>query len=163
LIKHKGREIVKDIIDQLQDYANILINLKEKGVVRTFNSPVGDFAEWYVAQKFNLTLEHNSKAGYDAIDSKGVKYQIKARWIHEESKNANRRLSVIRNLEKKDFDILIGIIFDEDFGILEAYKIHIDNIIGLTNKNEYQNGHIITLTPKLWKDGIAEDITQILK
>jgi len=61
----------------LQLYGKILEELKTRKVIRTANSPVGDYAEWLVANKFGLKLMENSKKGYDAEDSEGIKYQIK--------------------------------------------------------------------------------------
>lgn len=42
-------------------YADILEELNCRNVVRTYNSPVGDYAEWLVAEKLDFVLEHNSK------------------------------------------------------------------------------------------------------
>ena len=62
-------------------YADILSELNARGVVRTYNSPVGDYAEWLVAEKMDLKLEKNSKKGYDAYNlSTDTRYQIKSRW-----------------------------------------------------------------------------------
>lgn len=46
-------------IDLMNQYAAILAELNERNVVRTYNSPVGDYAEWLVAEQLGLVLEHN--------------------------------------------------------------------------------------------------------
>jgi len=51
---------------------NMYAELNSRNVVRTYNSPVGDYAEWLVAEKFGFVLEHNSQKGYDALDPKHV-------------------------------------------------------------------------------------------
>ena len=61
-------------------YAAILAELNERNVVGTYNTPVGDYAEWLVAEKLGFVLEHNSQKGYDALDPKtGLHYQVKSR------------------------------------------------------------------------------------
>jgi hypothetical protein len=79
------------IRELLQYYADIIDELKRRKIVRTVNNPLGDYTEWLVAQKLNLTLSGNSTAGYDAVDMVGTRYQIKSRRVHPA--NASRQLS----------------------------------------------------------------------
>jgi hypothetical protein len=60
---------------------------------RTQNNPLKDHSEWLAAKSLNLDLANNSKADYDAIDTNGVKIQIKRRRIT--SKNKSTQLSAI--------------------------------------------------------------------
>lgn len=69
----------QEVFTLLQVYASILNRLNAGRIVRTYNSPVGDYAEWIVKETMNLILEPNSNAGYDAVDDTGIKYQIKSR------------------------------------------------------------------------------------
>lgn len=71
---------MEQILALMNQYAAVLITLNERGVIRTYNSPVGDFAEWLVSQKLGLRLEKNSARGLDATGSDGLRYQIKCRW-----------------------------------------------------------------------------------
>ena len=41
----------KSSIELMNMYADILEELNCRNVVRTYNSPVGDYAEWLVAEK----------------------------------------------------------------------------------------------------------------
>lgn len=92
-----------EVKQKLKEYALILSTLGNSGIVRTYNSPVGDFAEWLVSTKMNFKLEKNSQKGYDAWDPyTGVKYQVKSRWMHP-GKNS-RQLNVIRKYEDHQFD-----------------------------------------------------------
>lgn len=50
---------MEQILALMNQYAAVLITLNERGVIRTYNSPVGDFAEWLVSQKLGLRLEKN--------------------------------------------------------------------------------------------------------
>ena len=56
----------KSSVELMNLYAEILAELNRRNVVRTYNSPVGDYAEWLVAEKLGLVLEHDSQKGYDA-------------------------------------------------------------------------------------------------
>lgn len=54
----------KSTIELMNMYAQILTELKARNIIRTYNSPIGDYAEWLVSKKLGLTLERNSKKGY---------------------------------------------------------------------------------------------------
>lgn len=135
---------------------------KRLSAYRTYNSPVGDYAEWIVSTKLNLLLEKNSKKGYDAIDdASGIRYQIKSRWMHP-GKNS-RELNVIRNYEEKQFDYLIAVIFGNDFEVAEAYKVPHDVIGEYFLYKEHQNGVVVTLGSNFIQDTRGEDITYIFR
>jgi len=108
-------------IDLLRQYTAIIDELKDRGIVRTNNAPLGDFTEWLIAKKMNLELAPNSKSGYDAISDAGMKFQIKGRRVTPG--NNSRQLSAIRKYDEADFDSLIAVVFDQGFSIIEAYLI----------------------------------------
>jgi hypothetical protein len=126
------------------------MSLRVRGVLRTKNNPVGDYAEWLVSSALNLTLAKNSAAGHDAESNDGKKIQIKGRRITEN--NRSRQLSVIRNLEKNDFDELIAVIFNEAFEIIEAYLIPHALISEYGSYRAHVNGHILHVRGPLLLD-----------
>ena len=69
----------------LRLHSDIISELKRRDIVRTQNNPIGDYTEWLVCKCFNLQIEGNSKAGFDATDSHGLRYQIKGRRSAERS------------------------------------------------------------------------------
>ena len=141
----------KEIKEKLKAYAEILDSLYKSGIVRTYNSPVGDYAEWLVSNKLGLELQKNSAAGFDALDKNtGLRYQIKSRWTHP--KNKRKILNVIRDYEKCPFDYLVAVIFSFDFEIEEAYLIPYELIKQYFSYNKHQNGIVVTLTNKLISD-----------
>ncbi len=147
--------------DLFQDYAEIMDELKERNVVRTFNNPVADYAEWLVSSKLKLNLETNSKAGYDAKDSTGTRFQVKCRRLS--ISNSSRQLGVIRKLGEKEFDYLIGVIFNRDFSVKEAYQIPHKVIEKYAKYSNHQHGHILQLKGGLLKDPTVKDITENFK
>ena len=138
-------------------YASVLGELYSRKVTRTFNSPVGDYAEWIFASINNLELEANSKKGYDAIDTNNIKDQIKSRWFNPV--RGSRQLNVIRNYEKKEFDYLIAMFFKKNFEIMEAYKIPHEVVKDYGRYSKYQNGYILTVDKNVINDIRVNDIT----
>ena len=142
-------------------YAEILCELNSRHVIRTYNSPVGDYAEWLVSEKLGLELEKNAKKGYDAYKlSTGKRFQIKCRWERGAPCIQSRELSVIRNYEDHEFDELIVIIFDAHFSVKEAYSIPHNIICDYARKSKHLNGRILVMTGKILKDDRIKNITK---
>ena len=145
----------KEIMDL---YASILKNLNYREVIRTYNSPVGDYGEWLFASAYKFKLEPNSQQGYDVIDeTNNIKYQVKSRWFNPVRKN--RTLNVIRNYENKEFDYLIVIFFNENFKVKEAYKIPHEVVGDYGKYSKHQNGYIVTVNKKVINDERVDNIT----
>lgn len=154
----------KSSIELMNTYADILAELNSRKVVRTYNSPVGDYAEWLVAEKLGLVLEHNSQKGYDAYDPKtGLRYQIKSRWERENASVQSRELNVIRNYEENQFDYLVIVIFDANFGVKEAYMLPHDTIKPYARYNKHQNGYLLIAKGAVLSDQNTENITAKLR
>ena len=141
-------------------FADILDELKQRKAIRTRNNPVADYAEWLVVQSLTLSLEPNNRAGYDAINEREERFQIKSRRL--DLSNKSRQLSVIRNLEAKEFDYLVGILFEKDFTVKEAYIIAHELIKKYARFSKHLNGYLLNLHGKVLEDPDVEDITQLL-
>ena len=144
----------------LRCFADILDELKRRGVVRTRNNPVADYAEWLVARQLGLSLERKSRSGYDAIDQSGKRYQIKSRRLDQT--NESKQLSVIRKLDAGEFDYLVGVLFNRDFTVMEAYKIPHGVIKGHAHFSKHQNGYILQLQGEVLTASGVENITEVL-
>jgi len=144
----------------LRCFADILDELKERKVVRTRNNPVGDYAEWLLTQRLGLLLERNSKRGYDATGQDDKRYQIKSRRLDQT--NESKQLSVIRNLDANEFDYLVGVLFNRDFTVKEAYKIPHSVIREHASFSEHQNGYILHLQGEVLTAPGVENITEVL-
>ena len=151
----------KSSIELMNMYAEILAELNARNVVRTYNSPVGDYAEWLVAEKMGLMLENNSKKGYDAYDPQtGLRYQIKSRWERGKVTTQSRELNVIRNYHDKQFDFLVVIIFNNQFNVKEAYMIPHGTIKKYANYNKHQNGYVLIARGPVLVDESTNNITR---
>jgi len=129
----------------LATHSQILDELRKRAVVRSKNNPTGDYTEWLVSQKLGLQLETNSARGYDATDSKGVRYQIKGRRVTPD--NRSTQLGVIRNLQGNDFDFLIAVVFDASWQVRVAAKIPHNVIAQVASFRKHVNGHVMHLCP----------------
>lgn len=147
-------------VELLKLHASIIDELKARKVVRTKNNPVGDYTEWLVSNALSLQLSNNSASGYDGIDKKGIKYQIKGRRITPE--NNSRQLSAIRNLEGKNFDFLIAVIFDKDYKILNAVMIPHEVVEEYATYKKHVNGHILHLRAAILEDSRVRDIRRLI-
>ena len=156
---------MEQILALMNQYAAVLITLNERGVIRTYNSPVGDFAEWLVSQKLGLRLEKNSARGLDATGSDGLRYQIKCRCKIPYGAIApqSRELGVIRSLEKNQFDFLIAVIFDSHFQVRAAYQIPHEIIPRYAVYRRHVNGHILLADGLILRDPATKDITHLLR
>jgi hypothetical protein len=105
----------------LQLWSLIMHELRERNVVRSANSPTGDYCELIVAAHFGVTPVANSVAGYDLVTSEGVRVQVKGRRFTTRSKPSH--FSAIRNLEAREFDVLVALLLNEDFTVREAWSV----------------------------------------
>jgi hypothetical protein len=141
----------------LRYYGQILDELRVRKAVRTFNNPVGDYAECLIANQLGLTLVANSTSGHDAIDSSGVKFQIKGRRLTPH--NQSRQLGAIRNLKNQDFDYLIAVLFNEKIEIEQVVKVPHEVIGKYARYSKHTNAHILILGNNILSDPMVEDLT----
>ena len=120
-------------------WAGTMTELQRRGILRSDNTPTGDYGEWIAAQALGLVLEANANAGYDAVGPNGARYQIKARRLM--TKKTSRQLSAIRNLDQDPFDYLIIVLFGPSFDVLECWQVPIDVVRKYAIYTPHVNGH----------------------
>jgi hypothetical protein len=145
----------------LQNYGLILEELRRRGVIRSSNAPLGDYAEFLFSKAFDWQLQSNSKAGYDATAKNGDKFQIKSRRLTRHNKS--RQLSFIRRLPEKHFDYLAGILFNEDFNIFRAALIPHRLIEPRSRFSKHSNGWLFLLKDETWDLPGVIDVTGDLR
>ena len=128
-------------------YASLMEELRDRGLVRSSNNPVADYAEKVAVETLNLTRADKEEKGFDAIDSHGRRYQVKGRRVTRH--NRSRQLSVIRNLDQKLFDYLVAVIFNESFQVAEIWLIPYQFVRNHAKWSGHQNGHILRAKPEL--------------
>jgi hypothetical protein len=146
-------------IELLQLYARTLDTLKRKGITRSTNNPVADYAEAIVAKGLGPDLTAKSNAGYDAIHPEtGMKYEIKAR--RPTKTNKSTQMSAIRNLDKAHFDYLVAVIFAEDFSVDYAALIPIESVRRLASYVAHTNSHKLMVPRSIFTNPGVENVTK---
>jgi|APSaa5957512535_1039671.scaffolds.fasta_scaffold62192_3 hypothetical protein len=114
----------------LLQYNDILKKLRNADVIRT-SKLVGEYGEYVTVNKLCLDLVKSGNKGYDAIDTKGKKYEIKSRKEMPYNKPNN---FPIREKQLESADFLIGVYFDVDWNLSKLYKIPKSKVIIKNNK-----------------------------
>ncbi|MFN8519595.1 MAG: hypothetical protein U0667_09490 [Chloroflexota bacterium] len=150
-------------MDLLALYASIIDELLDQGVVRSSNNPVADYSEYLAARAFGLALVANANLGYDAIGPDGVRYQVKARRLTK--RNRSRQLGFIRGLAgpTDPFDLLVGILFDQDFTVRRAALIPVAVIRENVARVDYVNGWRFILRDGVWAMPGVVDATERIR
>lgn len=143
--------------DLLSLHAKIGEALRERGVVRSTNNPTGDLAEFLFCQAFGWEQAPNSERGFDATGADGTRYQIKGRRVHR--RNKSRQLSAIRDLSGRHFDVLAGVLFDDNFCVTRAALIPFDVVAGRATYVAHTNSSKFMLRDEIWNEPCVEDVT----
>ena len=158
------RLIASSTAELLAQYGSILSVLRDRGIVRSENSPVGDYAEYLAAHAFALTLVGSSARGYDGVDDSGVRCQVKGRRITRW--NSSRQLSTIRGLDSEDgdpFDLLAGILFDDQFMVTRAALVPVAIVRARATLQTHVNGWRFMLAEALWDVPGVVDVTERIR
>jgi hypothetical protein len=131
--------------------------LRGRGVVRTGNSPVGDYAELLFATAFGWELARNSASGHDATDAQGLRHQIKGRRLS--SLAASRQLSAIRRLPEQAFDYLAAVLFDSDFKMTRAIVIPHEVVAARARRVEHTDSWNFIIDNRVWRERGVRDVT----
>lgn len=127
--------------------------MRSRGLVRSSNNPVADYAERVAAKELGLELAPKVAQGNDAT-SGGRRYQIKSRRLT--AHNKSRQLGVVRKLQAREFDELIAVLFDEDLRLLEMWRVPHDAVAEYARWVPTLNGHRIHVKPPLTDDPRVE-------
>ncbi|PPC99401.1 MAG: hypothetical protein CTY31_10660 [Hyphomicrobium sp.] len=146
------------VMDLLRAHGAVLDELRRREVVRSANNPVSDLAELLFCRAYpDWTRENNSASGHDAVCPAGIRYQIKARWLHKHNKS--RQVSALRNLSNDPFDFLAGVLFDENFGIYRAAIIPLAVVKEKTKHVVHTNSGRFLLRDEIWNMLGVIDVT----
>lgn len=141
-------------------YRSILRELRTRGIVRTENAPVGDYAEYLVARALDGTLAPNSEKSYDVI-AHGVRLQVKSRVVSNPPRSGQLQLSPFRSF---DFDDAVIVLFDDlDYSVRHAIRLPVDELRAAAVHNQHVNGHVVHARSALMANPAAADITSLLQ
>lgn len=107
----------------IKSYLSSRQGLTRLGILRSERNLQGDYAEWLVSKLFGLQLTDSTvEKGFDAVDSRGRKYQVKSRVVKDLQRNTSFDIADIEN----QFDFLVGVFFSQDFQLLGIIKVPYD-------------------------------------
>lgn len=135
--------------------------LRRRGIVRTENNPIGDFAEHLFCLAFSWKMAGNSESEFDALGPGRTRYQIKARRLAGNS--GDRQLSALRKLPEKGFDKLAAVLFDARFGIARAAIIPHQLVLQNSTRQGHTNSWRFMLRDEVWTWRGVEDVTATLR
>lgn len=124
----------------LGQYAEILAELRTRGIIRTSNAPLGDYAEYLAQQVYGGTLAANSARSYDLIDPAKRRIQVKARtWSSTTSPS-----SVFSAFRTFDFDVAVFLVFSAaTYELLWAVEMEPSSIEAAARWSSHINGHLL--------------------
>ena len=146
-----------ELAELLQLHAGILKELRTRGIARSNNSPVGDYAEHLFCTTMGWDIQNNSFKGVDATGPDGTRYQIKSRRIT--TKSSTHRLGVLRDLEAGEFDFLAVALFDENYNLVQALLLPHGLVLAQSSYNKHSNGHIFHIRRTSCVGEGVQDIT----
>lgn len=142
-------------------HVGVLEELRRREIVRTSNGPGGDYAELLFCRAMQWFPMRNSSSGYDARDDNGLRYQIKGRRLTQF--NTSRQLGGIRNLEKRPFDVLAGVLFERDYGVKRAALIPFSVVEQLVRRSNHTNSWRLHLREEVWNIAGVTDVTEVIR
>lgn len=149
------------VSDLLRLHGDVLDELRRRAVLRSANSPSGDYGELLFSRAFGWELRNNSSSGYDAIDANGVRYQIKCRRLTPA--NPSRQLSFIRKLPDRPFDVLAGVLLDSAFRVVRAALVPVEVVQAQATYVAHVNAWRLLLRDSVWAFGGVQDVTDALR
>lgn len=147
----------KSIPELLKLYADVLEELRSRGVTRSTNNPAADYTEYLVSTRLGLTLAGNSSSGYDAVDSEGRRYQIKGRRVTPQ--NPSTELSALRKLDTRPFDSLVAVVYRPDFTVDYAAQVPHAVVAELASFSQHTNAHRFHMRRSVLADERVTDLT----
>jgi hypothetical protein len=128
----------------LRQYAGILRELRDRGVIRTLNAPAGDLAETLTAAAYSGHLAPNSEKSWDVTAGDGRRLQVKSRVIAASALSSPIQFSVFRSW---GFDAAIFVVFAaETYEVLAAYEVPASSVQQRANVSAWVGGHRLTLS-----------------
>ena len=148
----------QSIPELLALHAALLEELRERGVLRSENTPTGDLAEYLFCAAYGWKRYSNSEKALDATGEDGKRYQIKGRRL---TSNRSRQLSAIRDLD--GFDVLAAVLFDNVYRVVRAALIPVDVVRRHSIYTGHTNSFRFLLRDNVWDESEVIDATARLR
>jgi len=134
----------------LATYESILVELRSRGIVRTNDAPLGQWAEWLARRVLGGTLERNSRKGHDLITADRRRVQVKARLVRDVKRKSERQLSVFRSFK---FHACLVLLFDPKYEVRSATLLSPKAVRTNSRFHKHVNGWVLSATEDLLQRG----------
>jgi hypothetical protein len=134
-------------------WASALRELRERGVIRTFNNPIADIAEELVAIHYGGERGSFSQKTWDVRVGDEL-LQVKA--LRDTGNRTRRNLSPIRSDD--GYTAVIVVIFTEDLRVAEAIRIPREIVNEMFERRSHVNGRIVRFSRRLLANPAVERI-----
>ena len=129
-------------------YSSALDELLCRKVIRSAKKPINEYAQWCVATL--LGLKCDSENGNFGVDADGHHYFIQGIYLGKGAKE-NGYVCYLKNLRKRKFDFLATVIFDEQFGVKDAWLIPYELVLRYASFNTKSRSYTLVLKGPLLK------------
>ncbi len=134
-------------------WASTLRELRDRGIVRTFNNPIGDIAEELVAQHYGGERGSFSQKTWDVRVGDEL-LQVKA--LRRTGLRTRRNLSPIRSDD--GYTAVLVVVFTEDLRVDSALRIPRSVVNELFARRPHVNGRIIHVGRRLLEHPAVETV-----
>ena len=143
----------------LAGYAATLVELRRRGVLRTNNAPVGDYAEWLLAHTLGGALADSTSAkSYDVTLPDRRRVQVKARLVTDPPQAGQLQTSPFRSW---DFDAAALLLFRADsYAPILAVLAPVVVLRRHARVRRHVNGEVVFIRPPLTLEPAVEDLTE---
>src|SRR6266511_4442328 len=135
-------------------YRAILRELRAGGIIRTDNAPTGDYAEYLTLAVYGGELAPPSEKSWDVRSGDGRRLQVKARVLNGGA--GEHQLGVLRSF---DFDALVAVQFDAEYGIARALEVPPSTARALARPRPHENGAALFIDRRLLHDPSVVDVS----
>ena len=144
----------------LADYAAILDELRDRGVVRTANPPAGDYAELLVKTALCGELVDPSVKGHDGVLPDGTTIQVKTRVVTSPRRPGQLQTSPFRSWSIGK--VALVLLNADDYSVVQGVLLPSATARALSTPRAHVNGDVLMMTAAVLDHPEAEDITQML-
>jgi hypothetical protein len=136
-------------------------SLKQRGVLRTRNAPLGDYVEWLAVKALGGELAPNSERSFDYTSPGGNRVQVKARAVGSPPARGELQTSPFRTW---GFEEALLVQLDRwTFEVVRASVLPVSVVESMATYRRHVNGWIVFMTDALMGHAGAVDVTAALR
>jgi hypothetical protein len=124
--------------DLLATHEAVLTALRDRGVMRTDESPAQQYALWLAHEAFGGAITPESMS-HDLTTPDGRRLQVRSAVVRADQVD-DRQLAPFRNV---DFDELLVVLFDASYEVLRAAMLTNEQVMRLARWKPQLNGRVL--------------------